>query len=275
MKASKAQNRSKPNNLVQTIERASLILDILGTRPQGLSIGELSKKTGFPKGTTHRLLTSLAYFDYVRQDAMTKNYQLGFKLVELGNRLLSQLDFRTEAHPYLIELAERTRETVHMVILDRNEALYVDKVDAGQHAGGLRMASMLGSRIPTHCSAVGKVMLAFLSEEKLVEIVSDKGLPRRTENTITDIEELKAHLQHIREQGYALDDEENEKGIKCVAAPIRDQSGKVIAAISISVPGIRIRIDTLLTTLKDQITATAVKISKKLGYYRSRNLLLK
>jgi IclR family KDG regulon transcriptional repressor len=267
MKASKANNRSKPSNLVQTIERASLILDILGTSPQGLSIGELSEKTGFPKGTTHRLLTSLSYFDYVRQDSMTKNYHLGFKLVELGNRLLSQIDIRTEAHPYLIELAERTKETVHMVILDRNEALYVDKVDASEHAGGLRMVSMLGSRIPTHCSAVGKTMLAFLPEERLVSIVKDKGLPRRTENTITDIEELKKHLQLIREQGYAFDDEENERGIKCVGAPIQDQSGKVKAAISISVPSIRIRTETLLTTFKDQVVETAMKISQKLGYY--------
>ena len=267
MKAFKAQNRSKPSNLVQTIERTSLILDILGRSPQGLSIGELSEKTGLPKGTTHRLLTSLAYFDHVRQDSKTKNYHLGFKLVELGNLLLNHLDYRTEAQPILVELAERTKETVHMVILDRSEVLYVDKVDAGQHAGGLRMASMLGSRIPTHCSAVGKVMLAFLPEERLVEIVREKGLPRRTENTITDIEELKTHLQQIREQGYALDDEENEKGVKCIGAPIRDQSGKVIAAISISVPGIRIRTDTLLTTYKDQVVETAMKISNKLGYY--------
>ena len=110
-------------------------------------------------------------------------------------------------------------------------------------------------------------MLAFLSEERLVSIVKDKGLPRRTENTITDFEELKKHLQLIRKQGYALDDEENERGVKCVAAPIRDQSGEVIAAISISVPGIRIRTDTLLTTYKDQVAETAMKISKKLGYY--------
>jgi DNA-binding IclR family transcriptional regulator len=266
MKAPEAHNRSKPRNLVQTIERASLILDILGKRPLGFSVGELSEKTGLPKGTTHRLLTSLAYFDYVRQDSMTKNYHLGFKLVELGNRLLGQLDFRTEAHPYLIELAERTKETVHMVILDRNEVLYIDKVDANEHAGGLRMVSMLGSRIPTHCSAVGKAMLAFLPEEKLAAIVEDKGLPRRTEKTITDYEELKKHLQLIREQDYAFDDEENEKGIKCVGVPIRDQSGKVKAAISISVPSIRIRTETLLTTLKDQVAETAMKISQKLGY---------
>ncbi len=267
MKASNAQNRSKPSNLVQTIERVSSILDILGKSPKGLSVGELSKKTGFPKGTTHRLLTSLAYFDYIRQDSMTRKYHLGFKLVELGNRLLHQLDLRTEAHPYLIELAERTKETVHMVILDHNEALYVDKVDASDHHGGLRMVSMLGTRIPTHCSALGKAMLAFLPEERLVSIVKNKGLPRRTENTITDIEELKKHLQLIREQGYAFDDEENEKGVRCVGAPIRDQNGKVNAAISISVPSIQIRTDTLLTTLKDQVTETAMKISQKLGYY--------
>ncbi len=252
---------------MQTIERASSILDILGKSPQGLSVGDLSKKTGFPKGTTHRLLTSLAYFDYVRQDSMTRKYHLGFKLVELGNRLLHQLDLRTEAHPYLIELAERTKETVHMVILDRNEALYVDKVDANVHDGGLRMVSMLGARIPTHCSALGKAMLAFLPEDRLVSIVKDKGLPRRTENTITDIEELKEHLQLVRKQGYALDDEENEKGVKCLAAPIRYQNGNVEAAISISVPGTRVRTDTLLTTLKDQVTETAMKISQILGYY--------
>lgn len=270
MKAPKTQNRSKPRNLVQTIERISLILDILSQSPQGLSIGELSEKTGFPKGTIHRLLKSLAYFDYIRQDSKTKNYHLGFKLVELGNRLLKQIDLRTEAHPFLVDLAERIKEVVHMVILDHNEALYVDKVEPSQHADGVRMVCMvtvMGSRVPTHCSSVGKVMLAFLPEEKLVSIVKDKGLPRRTENTITDFEELKEHLKLIRNQGYALDDEENEKCVKCVAAPIRDQSGEVIAAISISVPGIRVRTDTLLTTYKDQVVETAMKISNKLGYY--------
>jgi len=128
------------------------------------------------------------------------------------------------------------------------------------------MLSLIGARIPTHCSAAGKAILAFMPEETLVSIDRDKGLPRRTENTITDIEELKKHFQLIREQDYAFDDEENEKGVKCVAAPIRDQGGEVKAAISISVPGSRVRTDTLLTTLKDQVVETAMKISQKLGY---------
>lgn len=262
----RSKNRSKPSNLVQTIERVSLILDILGNSPHGISVGELSEKTGLPKGTTHRLLTSSAYFDIVRQDSVTKKYHLGFKLVELGNRLLGQLDFRTEARPYLKELAERTKETVHMVILDRNEGLYVDKVDAAEHSSGLRMVSSLGSRIPAHCSAVGKVLLASLSEEKLLNLVQEKGLPRRTENTITDFEKLKQHLQLIREQGYAFDNEENEKGIQCVGAPIIDQRGKVLAAISISVPCIRVNAATLQTTLKNHVTETAMKISMNMGY---------
>jgi DNA-binding IclR family transcriptional regulator len=120
---------SKPNNLVQTIERASFILDILGENPQGIAIRELSAKIKLPKGTTHRLLSSLSYFGYVRQDPKTRNYFLGLKLVELGNLLLSQLDLRKEAEPLLRDLAERTKETVHMVFLDRNEIVYIDKVE--------------------------------------------------------------------------------------------------------------------------------------------------
>ena len=132
---------SKPNNLVQTIGRVSSILDILGQSPRGIAIRELSSRLKLPKGTTHRLLSSLSYFGYVRQDSKTRNYFLGLKLVELGNLLLSQLDFRKEAEPFLRDLAERTRETVHMVILDRNEIVYVDKVETDQHTGGLKMAS--------------------------------------------------------------------------------------------------------------------------------------
>src|SRR5512136_2421623 len=120
---------SKPNNLVQTIQRASLILEALGQNAHGISIQNLSAKSKLPKVTTHRLLSSLSYFGYVRQDPKTRDYFLGFKLVELGNLLLSQLDLRKEAEPYLRDLAERTKETVHLVILDRGEIVYIDKVE--------------------------------------------------------------------------------------------------------------------------------------------------
>ena len=256
----------KPNNLVQTIARASLILDILGQNPQGISIRELSAKIKLPKGTTHRLLSSLFYFGYVRQDSKTRNYFLGLKLVELGNLLLSQIDLRKEAEPLLRDLAERTNETVHMVFLDRGEIVYIDKVELDHSPGGLRMASRVGLRNPAHSCAVGKVLLAHLSVEELDHIIKEKGLPKRTENTITDSIQLKEHLKNMRTQGYAIDDEENEKGIRCVAAPLYNEIGKVVAAISISAPAFRVTKKVIQESLKKEVMETAFKISQRLGY---------
>ena len=256
--------KRKPNNLVQTIERVSLILDILGQHTQGISVRELSSKVELPMGTTHRLLSSLAYFDFVRQDELTKNYHLGFKLVELGNLLINQLDFRTDAKPFMIELAEKTGETIHLVTLDQNEALYIEKVALNQT--GLQMMSRVGLRIPVHCSSVGKILAAHLAEDELDRIVRAKGLPRRTQNSINDISRFKEHLQDVRAKGYAIDDEENEKGIRCVAAPIRSENGEVIAAISISGPSIRLTIKAIQDSLKDHVCDDALNISKKLGF---------
>lgn len=260
----------KPNNLVQTIERASSILDILGQSPQGISIKELSTKIKLPKGTIHRLLSSLSYFGYVRQDPKTRNYLLGFKLVELGNLLLNQLDLRKEAEPFLKDLAERTKETVHMVLLDRNEVVYIDKVETDQHTSGLRMASRVGLRNPAHSSAVGKVLLAHFSEEELNNFTKEKGLLKRTENTITDPGRLREHLSIVRAQGYAIDDEENEKGIRCVAAPIYNEVGKPVAAMSISGPAFRITKKVIQESLKKEAMETALKVSQRLGFRRGK-----
>ena len=257
---------SKPTNLVQAIERASLILDVLGQSSQGISVKELSAKVCLPKGTTHRLLSSLAYFGYVQQDSRTRHYSLGFKLVELGNCLLNQLDLRTEAKPFLADLAKTTQETVHLVILDKNEVLYIDKVESDDNPSGLRMASRVGSRTLAHSCAVGKVLLAHLSEEELDEFIQGAGLPKITENTISDPVRLKEHLKLVRSQGYVIDDEENEKGIRCVAAPIRNEIGRVVAATSISGPAIRITRKRIQESLKNEIIKTALKISRKLGF---------
>lgn len=144
--------------MVQTIERVFLILDILCNYSQEISIGELSEKLDFPKGAIHRLLSSLAYFDYVRKDPISKKYRLGIKLMDLGYCLIDHLDFQTKARPFLMDLTGQTKETVHMVCLDHHEALYIDKMESSKLDGGLRMVSMLGSRIPVHSSAVGKRM---------------------------------------------------------------------------------------------------------------------
>jgi len=257
---------SKPTNLVQTIERASSILDILGESSQGIALRELSAKIKLPKGTTHRLLSSLSYFGFVRQDPKTRNYFLGLKLVELGQVLLNQLDLRKEAEPFLRDLAERTKETVHLVILDRNEIVYIDKVEADQNQSGLRMASRVGLRNPAHSCAVGKVLLSYLSVEEVDRVIKEKGLAKRTENTITDPIQLMEHLKVVRAQGYAIDDEENEKGVRCVATPIFNEAGKAVAAISISTPVFLVTKKIVQDVLKKEVMETALKISQRLGF---------
>jgi len=229
---------SKPTNLVQSIERAALILDTLSQKSQGVSL----------------------------------SYLLGFTLVELGNRLLNQLDLRTEAKPLLLELGRRVKETVHLVILDQNDVLYIDKVESDENPGGLRMASRIGSRTQAHSCAVGKVLLADLPEDQLDEYTKQQGLPKLTERTLTDPAQLKEHLKAVRKRGYAVDDEENEQGIRCVAAPIRNESGRVIAATSISGPAIRITRERIRDTLQREIMETAASISKRLGFREEQPL---
>lgn len=262
--------RSKPGNMIQTIERVALILDMVAQSSQGASIRDLSAGLKLPKGTVHRILSSLSYFGYIRQDMETKNYFLGFTLMDLGSRLTNQLDLRKIAAPVLKKLADRTKETVHMVVLDRGEIVYIDKVETDADAGGLKMSSRVGSRNAVHSCAVGKVLLAYLEDEDIAEIIADKGLAPKTVNTITDPALLKEHLKGIRTQGHAIDDEENERGIRCVAAPIFDGQGHALAAASISGPAFRITKKIIQDVLKKEVMAAASEVSGRLGFSGQR-----
>lgn len=275
MVVTRTKKDSRPNNLVQTIERVSLIFDALCQHSQGMSVKNLSEEVNFPMGTTHRLLASLAYFGFVTQDKVSKKYHLGFKLVDLANALLSQIDLRTVARPYLINLARKANETVHLVILDQDECLYLDRVESGENQQGLQMASKVGMRISAHSCSVGKVLLAAFSEKEWNDFIKVKGLPRRTEKTITDADQFKLHLKTVRNQGYAVDDEEDVLGTRCVAAPIRNESGHVIAAISISGPTTRITWKKVQETFKDQVIDTALEISYQLGFQEDKDPLFK
>jgi len=256
----------KPNNLVQTVERISAILDIIGESPEGMSIREVSSQLDLPKGTVHRLLSSLIYVGYIRQDAGSRNYFLGLKLLDLGGLVASQLDLRKIAAPLLHALADKTRETVHMVVWDQDEVVYIEKVEPLVDMGGLRMASRIGSRNPAHSCAVGKIFLSHLSPNELEDFISGKGLPVRTSNTITDDVVLRQELHAIREQGYALDNEENEKGIRCIGAPVLGESGTPVAAISVSGPAFRVTKKLAQEVLRREIVETAAEISRRLGY---------
>jgi IclR family transcriptional regulator, KDG regulon repressor len=260
--------KQKPSNLVQTIERVSQILELIGGTSRGMSIRDLSSRLSLPKGTVHRLLSSLAYFGYIQQDRQTKNYFLGLKLLELGNLILEQFDLRKIAEPILRDLAGRTNETVHMVILDKNEIVYIDKIETEQARGGLKMASRVGSRNLTHSCAVGKVLLSYLPEKDVDSLIDEKGLPGKTDNTITSPSKFKDHLKAVRQQGYAIDDEENEKGIRCVAAPVLDDKGRAVSAISVSGPAFRVTKKLVQEALKKEVISAASEISRLLGFRR-------
>jgi IclR family transcriptional regulator, KDG regulon repressor len=256
----------KPSNLIQALERAAAVLDALAQYSQGASLGTLSARVGLSKGTTHRILSSLMYFDFVRQDAATRDYALGFKLVELGSCLLEQIDLRREAEPFLQDLSRRTNETTYLVILDRTEVVYLEKIESEDASTVLRATAKVGQRNAANSCAVGKTLLAELPEEDLNTFIRDMPLVQKTENTITDPLHLKEHLKAVRERGYAVDDEESERGIRCVAAPVRDERGRAVAAISISGPAIRVTRQRIQDFLIEEVMATGLEISRKMGF---------
>jgi IclR family KDG regulon transcriptional repressor len=251
---------------VQAIERGCRILDHLSRGKQSYSIQDLSLNLNLPKPTIHRILSTLRHFGFVSQDEISKEYHLGFRLVELGYTVLDQIDLRKVAEPFLSNLASQAQETVHLVILDQGEIVYLDKVEKVEGPKSLRMVSRIGMRNYAHSCAVGKMLLAFLPDRERDAIIAQKGLPRMTQNTIVHPEELIEHLARLKTQDYAIDDEENEEGIRCVAAPVRNDRGEVVAAISISGPSVRLTEERIHSELRTKVMKTALEISNKLGY---------
>lgn len=247
---------------VQVLERTIKILETMAKYPYGIALTDLSKEVGLNKSTVFRILATFQYYGYIMQDSDGK-YKLGYKFMELSSAVMERLDIRKIAHPYLDELSKITGEVVHLVVLDGYEGVYIDKVD--NSFGTIRMYSQVGKRVSLHSSGVGKVLLASLNEEEVDKFIIEKGLPKKTENTITDPVKLKEELARIRNQGYAIDDIENEEGIRCVAAPILNYNGETVAAVSISGPTIRVtkeRIPELVHLIREY----TIKISREMGF---------
>jgi len=209
----------------------------------------------------------LRNFGFVTQDESSKEYRLGFRLVELGQIVLDQIDLRKVAKPFLTELADQVEEVVHLVIMEQGKIAYLDKVEKVNELKSLRMVSRIGMRGHAHSCAVGKVLLSFLPENERAAIFKQRGLPRMTKNTMVDPVLLNQHLAKVKAQGYAVDEEENEEGVRCVAAPGAGWTGAgVIAAISVSGPSVRMTKERIHGGLKNQVIQTALNISRTLGY---------
>ncbi|WP_130859358.1 IclR family transcriptional regulator [Gracilibacillus phocaeensis] len=248
---------------VQSVERSLSILEYLADEPNGASIAQLSAEMGLAKSTIHRLLQTLMVRGYIQQDEQTGYYQLGVQCLTLASHFLGQLDIRSVAKENLKQLSQDAEEVVHLCILDQDEAVYIDKVESKQT---LRMYSQVGKRAMLHCTGVGKALLIGYEASQWEQLAENKGFPKFTDTTITNLEQLKEEIGNIQAQGYAIDEQEHEKGIRCIAAPILDAEGKVVAAISIAGPIERMTKSRVQTDLVPVIRKQSQLISQKLGY---------
>ena len=255
-------NESK--NPVQSAERIFSVLEMLAeTGPIGLM--DLSMRLKLHKSTVHRLLLSLICMGYVKQEDSGK-YMLTFKLVGLSEKVLARVDIVALVHPLITELANECRETVHFVQRRGTEVFYLDKVaPLYPRESAIRMASQVGLARPLYCSAVGKAILAELSDDEVEYIWRNSIIEKKTEYTITALWELKRELAVIREKGYSIDNEENELGVRCIAVCIKNHQGLPNNAFSISAPAGRMT-NERVQELSVEILKTKQAIQQVLGY---------
>src|SRR6056297_13788 len=221
---------AEPNYPVKGLARALSILEVLLHRSSPISITQLSQQLGIFPSTVHRMIDTLKYWGFVEQIPYTQEYRLGLKVVELGMAKLYQLNLFNEAIPFLKQIAEQFDETVNLGVLDQGEVVYLDKVESTRI---VKAVLYPGRRAPFHCTAIGKVLMAFQPKSIRSKYTKEKKLTRYNQHTITDPELLENELMKIRESGYALDNGEQIEEVHCVAVPIFNLHGIVIAAISI------------------------------------------
>lgn len=257
---SPAENTSE-QYIVKPVQKALLVLIALGEERGALTLTEICHRVRLPKTTVYRYLQTLCHLGFVAHNAEQDRYLLGHRLFELGQLAGEQLRIRDIALPYMQALRERFNETVNLGLLDGTEVVYVEMVES-HHT--LRMRAALGSRDPVYSTALGKAMLAFVPKP-----LQEQHLPTRfalrTQNTVSNRQELTTLLAKVRELGYALDDGENEDGARCVGAPIFDYTGEVTAAISLSAPATRMN-DVQLAEVAQEVIAAAAAISQSLSY---------
>ena len=213
------------------------ILDALAVEGGDLSLFELSERLDLHKSTIHRLLMVLERHRLVERHGESGKFGLGLKLFELGSKASGRLGLGERSRPHLERLAAGAGETAHLCVLDGGEVLYLAKVEPSRT---VRVPSSIGQRNPAHCTAVGKALLAFLPDEEVETVIRRRGLKAHTRNTIVSPSLLRRALRVIRERGYAVDDEEIEEGLRCVGAPVRDHSGRVVASMSVAGPAFRL-----------------------------------
>lgn len=247
---------------VQSVDRTIKIIEVLSEHRDGLGLTDLGNIVGMHKSTVHRLLQTLIYNGYVKQNPQNQHYHLTIKMFELGSRVIDGMDLHKIARPYLESLRDLTNEVVHLVIPDGTDIIYIDKVESNN---SIRMHSRIGARSPLYSTSAGKAMMAYMPESKVKEIWFASDIIQRTPNTVVEYSQLLKVLEQVRENGYALDEEENEPNIRCIGAPIFNYHGNVVGAVSISGPTMRVTLEAI-ETFKEHILKYTLLISRELGY---------
>jgi IclR family transcriptional regulator, KDG regulon repressor len=253
----------RADNSVKSLVKALKIVKLFTPAKIEWSVGEIVEELGYHKSSVQRLVTTLTaegFLERIRPKAGV--FKLGPMLLMLGNVASQSTDLRRVARPFLRRLVEQTQETSHLCVVDQSMCYYLDKIDSQQ---AIRLSTYVGQRLHLHCSGVGKALLSGMNEEEVDRVIAERGLPRFTIHTITDREHLLRELASIREKGLSLDDEEYEVGLRCVAAPVLDNRGRVVAAISISGPAQRLTAQAL-DRFGVYVKEAAHEVSANLGY---------
>ncbi len=245
-----------------SVERALDILEFVARAERGQTNSDISRRLDIPKSSASYLLRTLESRGYLRRDDESGRYRIGIKVIGLGQSAIQGLDIRRVAEPILRELVEETGLTGHLAILDHGRAVYIDRAEK---PGFLLINTWVGRELTVHSTGVGKVLVMDLPLAELDAILERDGLPQKTPKTITTRAAMLDELERVRKQGYAVDDEENNLGVRCVAVPIYDQSGRVLAAFGLSGPTSHARPESV-SPVSELMRTAASRVSRQLGY---------
>ncbi len=250
---------------VQSIARAFTILEeVSKANDYGLSLSEIAEKIDLPISTVYRLVQNLVAWQYLAEKD-NGNYTLGFTFLTFGNIVKRDLVLTNYARKHMEDLNQKTKETIYLAILDKvaGDIIYIDKLESQRN---IKLAAGVGSHNYIHSTANGKCLVAKLGTDKLQKMLQAKGMPKLTDKTITDFAQFMAEIKKVREEGYAVDDLENEPGVRCVAAPIYDYTGSIVAAVSISGVEAKMPLDIIAGEYSRLVREAAINISRQMGY---------
>jgi len=248
--------------IIQSVERALQILDLFNDQATELKITEISKQMGLSKSTLHSLLKTLQLHGYIDQNPDNDKYCLGMKLVERGHFVVGTMDIRQKAKSWLSALSQETGQTTHLGILDGNEGVYIEKIEGKQAAIAY---SRIGRRLPVHATAIGKVLLAWLGDEELTALLDGYAFTGSPPPPLPARAARRAARAQPRHNHYALDNEENKPGVRCIAVPVWNHESRVIAALSLSTLTSRVN-DEQLAACRQKLMEAGLGLSKALGY---------